>query len=68
MMFFLKGFLFGFSAAAPVGAIGVLCMNRTLREGRSAGLAFGMGVAVADAAYAFVAAFGLTVVTDLFVG
>ena len=35
----LKGLLIGFSIAAPVGPIGVLCIRRTLAQGRAAGLA-----------------------------
>src|SRR6266545_612784 len=40
----LKGLLIGFSIAAPVGPIGVLCIRRTLAQGRAAGLASGLGV------------------------
>ena len=67
IVFLLKGFLFGFSTAAPVGVIGILCMNRTLCDGRKAGRAFGMGVAAAGAAHTFIADFGLKFITDLFI-
>ena len=50
------------SIAAPVGPIGLLCIRRTLDAGFMAGFAGGLGTAVADAAYAAVAAFGLTAV------
>jgi threonine/homoserine/homoserine lactone efflux protein len=59
MDFLLKGILVGFAIAAPVGAIGVLCIRRTLVGGRLVGLATGVGAAAADAIYAFVAAFGV---------
>ncbi|MDH5622931.1 MAG: LysE family translocator, partial [Candidatus Bathyarchaeota archaeon] len=36
--FFLRGLVLGFSIAAPVGPIGVLCIRRTLAEGRASGL------------------------------
>ena len=56
---YLKGLVIGFSIAAPVGPIGVLCMQRSLERGRVVGLATGMGAAAADAVYGCVAAFGL---------
>ncbi len=66
--FFLKGLVIGFVTAAPVGPIGVLCARRTLMHGRRAGFFSGMGAATADSIYGFVAAFGLTYVSDLVVG
>ena len=65
--FFLRGLLIGFSIAAPVGPIGVLCIRRTLAEGRSAGLVSGLGAATADAFYGSLAGFGLTLVADFLV-
>ncbi len=63
----LKGLLFGFSIAAPVGPIGVLCIRRTLAEGRVHGLVSGLGAASADAVYGSIAAFGLTLVSGFLV-
>ena len=60
---FLKGFAIGFSIAAPVGPIGVLCIRRSLSDGRAVGLATGLGAATADAVYGAVAAFGLTAIS-----
>ena len=65
---FLRGLIIGFSIAAPVGPIGVLCIRRTLAEGRVAGFLSGMGAASADMFYGAVAAFGLTAVQDLLIG
>ena len=65
---FLRGLIIGFSIAAPVGPIGVLCIRRTLTEGRLAGFLSGMGAASADMFYGAVAAFGLTAVQDLLIG
>lgn len=64
---FLRGLLIGFSIAAPVGPIGVLCIRRTLAEGRLAGFLSGMGAASADMFYGAVAAFGLTAVQNLLI-
>jgi threonine/homoserine/homoserine lactone efflux protein len=66
--FLFKGVIIGFSIAAPVGPIGVLCIRRSLAEGRKIGLATGLGAATADAAYGGVAGFGLTVVSSFLVG
>lgn len=57
---FLRGLVMGFAIAAPVGAIGVLCIRRTLAYGRAVGLATGLGAATADGFYGAVAAFGVT--------
>lgn len=60
MDIFLRGIVIGFSIAAPVGPIGMLCIQRTLAEGRLSGFLSGLGAATADAFYGAVAAFGLT--------
>lgn len=63
-----KGAVIGFSIAAPVGPIGVLCIRRSLAEGMSYGFATGLGAATADAFYGSVAGFGLTVIADFLTG
>ena len=63
----LTGLVIGFSIAVPVGPIGVLCIRRTLAEGRSSGLVSGLGAATADAIYACIAGFGLTFVSTFLV-
>jgi threonine/homoserine/homoserine lactone efflux protein len=63
----LRGLIIGFSIAAPVGPIGVLCIRRTLADGRAMGLAVGLGAATADAVYGAIAGFGLTAVSSLLV-
>jgi len=62
--FFLKGLVIGFSIAAPVGPIGILCIRRTLIQGRISGLISGLGAATADGFYGFTAAFGLTYIAN----
>ncbi len=66
--FFLRSLLIGFSIAAPVGPIGVLCIRRSLTEGRLTGLVTGLGAATADAFYGSIAAFGLTLVSSFLIG
>lgn len=62
---FIKGLSIGFTIAAPVGPIGILCIRRSISEGRWIGLACGLGAAAADAIYGSIVAFGLTLLSDL---
>jgi threonine/homoserine/homoserine lactone efflux protein len=55
----MRGVIIGFSIAAAIGPISFLCMQRTLADGRMAGLLSGLGAATADAIYGCVAGFGL---------
>lgn len=64
----IKGLVLGFSIAAPVGPIGVLCIRRTLAEGRAIGFVSGLGAATADGFYGAVAAFGLTLISNFLTG
>jgi threonine/homoserine/homoserine lactone efflux protein len=65
--FFLKGLAIGFLIAAPVGPIGVLCIRRSLTDGRAVGFVSGLGAATADAIYGCIAGFGLTAVSSALV-
>jgi len=67
VQFFLQGLVIGFAIAAPVGPIGVLCIRRTLANGRVAGLVSGLGAATADATYGALAGFGVTFLSTLVV-
>ena len=64
---FIRGLVLGFAIAAPVGPIGLLCIQRTLNQGRLVGLASGLGAATADAIYGAIAAFGLSVIAGFLV-
>ena len=63
----MQGAIIGFAIAAPVGPIGILCMRRTLANGRGSGLASGLGAATADATYGGVAGFGVTIISTALV-
>lgn len=67
LSFFLRAFIIGISIAAPVGPIGVLCIRRTLANGKAAGFVSGLGAASADMVYGAIAAFGLSAITNLLV-
>lgn len=64
---FVRMVVIGVVVAAPVGAMGILVIQRVLAHGWLAGLATGAGIATADAVYAALAAFGVTVVAELLV-
>jgi len=64
---FATGFGLGLAMAMPVGPISLLCIQQALTRGFGAGLAAGLGVAVADAGYGAIAAFGLTAITNVLV-
>jgi threonine/homoserine/homoserine lactone efflux protein len=65
---FIRALGIGFLVAAPVGAMALLCIERTLARGRASGYATGAGIATADALYASIAAFGLTALTAALTG
>ena len=68
VVYLLKGIIIGFSIAAPVGPIGILCIHRSLAHGRLHGFVSGLGAATADAVYGIIAGFGLTVVSNFLIG
>lgn len=63
----VTGALVGFSIAVPVGPVGLLCIRRSLSDGRLAGFVTGMGAAAADTLYGLAAAFSLTALTNFLV-
>lgn len=66
-LLFLKGLIIGFAIAAPVGPIGVLCIQRSLHDGFKVGLMTGFGAALADGTYGLIAGFGLTALSSLLI-
>ena len=68
LVFLLKGLAVGIVIAVPVGPVGVMCVRRTIFEGKWAGFVSGLGAATADALFGCIAAFGLTFVSDWLIG
>ncbi|WP_137790266.1 LysE family transporter [Bacillus sp. E(2018)] len=64
---FIKGLILGISIAAPVGPIGVFCIQRTLTQGRVVGIVSGLGAACADLLYGLIAGLGLTMVSQFII-
>jgi threonine/homoserine/homoserine lactone efflux protein len=63
----LQGIVIGLTLAAPVGPIALICIRRTVAEGKFHGIASGIGVATADSFYAAVAVLGLTVISGFII-
>lgn len=64
LAFFIKGLLLGFIICVPFGPIGLLCVRRTLMDGKVAGVAAVLGASVVDAIYCAVAGFGVTYILN----
>ena len=59
-----KGILIGVIASAPMGPVGVLCVQRTLNKGRWPGFATGIGAAISDVIYALLTGLGISFIQD----
>jgi threonine/homoserine/homoserine lactone efflux protein len=60
---FLKGLIAGFAMAAPIGAVGIMCIRRAISFGLGRALIAGLGSALADAIFGAAAGLGLTVIS-----
>lgn len=65
MLFFTltKAWMIGMVIAAPVGPIGMICIRKTLELGMQGAVAVGIGAALADSVYGFIAALGVTAIS-----
>jgi len=64
---FVQGIIIGLTLAVPVGPLALICIQRTVTEGRLHGIFSGIGVATADSFYAAVTFLGLTVISGLII-
>lgn len=64
MIYLLKGILIGLIFGVPAGAVGAMCVQRTLQSGMKSGIITGLGSSAADCFYAVVGAFGITIISD----
>ncbi|MEG1685878.1 MAG: LysE family transporter, partial [Bacteroides sp.] len=60
----IKGFIIGVVVSAPLGPVGVLCIQRTLNKGRWYGFVTGLGAALSDIAYALLTGYGMSYIFD----
>ena len=56
---------FGFIAAAPIGAVNIICIRRTLHYGPINGFLSGLGAALGDGFFATITSFGFTQIFDV---
>ena len=63
--FIFEGMLIGLIASAPMGPVGVLCVQRTLNKGRWYGFITGIGAALSDMIYAAITGYGMSYVMDV---
>lgn len=61
----VKGMIIGIVASAPMGPVGVLCIQRTLNKGRAYGLVTGTGAALSDILYALLTGYGLSFIYEI---
>lgn len=66
-MLFFQGLIIGFAISAPIGPIGLLCIQRTLQDGFKEGLVTGMGAVTADNIYGLMAVFSLTAISSFLI-
>lgn len=60
----LRGMLIGVVVSAPMGPVGIFCIQRTLDKGRLSGFYTGVGAAISDLIYCFLTGFGLSFIED----
>lgn len=63
----LRGVLAGLAIAIPVGPVNILCISRTITNGRIAGLISGLGAATADTLYGAIAGFSISLVINFLI-
>ena len=63
--FVFKGILIGIMASAPMGPVGVLCIQRTINKGRWYGFITGIGACVSDIIYALFTGLGMGLVMTI---
>ena len=63
--FLVQGFIVGFSVAAPIGPLAILCIRQTLAYGLIMGLVCGGAIAIGDGVYSIVAALGANLINDI---
>jgi threonine/homoserine/homoserine lactone efflux protein len=60
----IKGIIIGVAASAPMGPVGILCVQRTQKKGRWFGFVTGVGAAISDLIYALISGAGMSFVLD----
>ena len=58
----LKGVILGLSVSIPLGPIGIILINRTIKRGFLSGFCSGLGLGTADTLLAILAGLGFSVI------
>ncbi|MDE7419089.1 MAG: LysE family translocator [Muribaculaceae bacterium] len=64
VLMILRGLVIGVVISAPMGPVGIYCLQRTLDKGRLSGFYTGIGAAVSDLIYCLLTGFGLSFIED----
>lgn len=64
VLMILRGLVIGVVISAPMGPVGIYCLQRTLDKGRLSGLYTGVGAAISDFIYCLLTGFGLSFIED----
>lgn len=64
VMVFIKAILIGLAASIPLGPLGIMCIQKSLSDGRWAGFSVGIGAAIGDTFYAAISLFSIAFVSD----
>ncbi|MDE6523406.1 MAG: LysE family translocator [Muribaculaceae bacterium] len=64
MLMILRGLVIGVVVSAPMGPVGIYCIQRTLDKGRLSGFYTGVGAAISDLIYCLLTGFGLSFIED----
>ena len=67
LSFFIQGIIIGLTLAVPIGPISLLCIQRTISDGKLHGIISGLGVSTADSFYAAITVLGLTAISGLII-
>lgn len=60
----LRGLIIGVMVSAPMGPVGIFCIQRTLDKGRLSGFYTGVGAAMSDLIYCLLTGFGLSFIEE----
>ena len=63
LIYMIKAFSIGFAISAPIGPVGLLCIQETLEQGFKGALYVGIGATLANALFGFIAGSGFTAIS-----
>lgn len=61
----IKGFITGVVVSAPLGPVGILCIQRTLNKGRWYGFVTGLGAMLSDLIYALLTGYCMSFISGI---